>query len=215
MKTLTRPQTSEQTKVPKLPDLHDGGGGFDDIFNDNGGEGDSIHEFIMTVKTTRRMSVLEFDGRFKSSGRYELANLTGVGDALRIYCVSKNRKEAKYNILAKEKPFAVAFRKIQTGFWLRFSLEVFTGKGKLEDYDVLSDVLAESEGEPSWLTFAPEGSFEAVRWAFRDLTSAPGMISAFAKYVGCAVEYSYKDPLTQAMIKKREYKKALQRMMNM
>ena len=213
MKTLTRPQAPKQIDIPQFLDLRDGGGGFDDIFNDNGGEGNNIYEFVMTVKSTRRMTVMDFDRRFMSSGSYEFANIIDSGSALRIRCVSKSRKVAKYNILAKEKPFSVAFYKIKTSFWLNFSLKVFTGKGKLEDYDVLSNVLTECEGEPSWLAFAPEGSFEAVRWAFRDLTYAPGVISAFAKYVGCAVEESYKDPLTQAMIKKHEYKKALRRIL--
>ena len=213
MKTLIRPQAPKQTEIPQFLDLRDGGGGFDDIFNDNGGEGKNIYEFVMTVKSTHRMAAMDFDRRFMSSGCYEFANIIDSGSALRIRCVSKSRKEAKYNILAKEKPFAVAFYKTRTSFWLKFSLKVFTGRGKLEDYDVLSNVLTECEAEQSWLTFTLDGSFEAFRWAFRDLAYAPSVLAAFAKYVGCAVEESYKDPLTQAMIKKHEYKKALRRIL--
>ena len=210
--------TNKKTKIPPIFIFIDsGGGGFDGIFNHGGGrDGDRECDFVMTVRSTKRASAAAFDAQFKSSGQYDFANLVDEGDfagaAINIQCVSKTAKTVKYKIYAYVRRFGAIYFKIRTGFWLKFSLEAHTENGKFEDLYTLIDVLIPDElpdMESTWGNFAPEGSWEAVRWVMRDLRIGISWIPSMLMYTRYSVREHTKDPMVQSLIADRKYVAAL------
>lgn len=189
----------------------DGGGGFNDTWDDGDGGDDNICEFVMTVKSTKRMNVHEFDARFKAGGKYDPENLINEGTALRIYCISKTDRVIKYSILAYRKRFGTVYCKIRTGFWLKFKLKVCTGKSALDDCKVLYDTLL-TDVDSTWENFVLEGSWDAVRWAMRDVSLVKDVFPSLAGYVKHGLKENFRDPITQAMITERNYIKAINRL---
>jgi hypothetical protein len=198
--------------------LLDEGGGFDDIPIDEDGEGhDRLCEFIMTVRSTKRQNVCVFDACFKKGGRYRLDNIIegeGVDSALRILCTLASANTFEYSILAYENSFRLTYAKIRTSFWLKFSLEVLTGRGEYADCEVLMEVLdpyGPNDITFGWEKFAPDGTWEAVRWNAREIANCFAYIPLYGKQVKTELKRNLRDPLTQALIKDRKYIEAFKR----